>query len=211
MLDRCRSKRSKINRSSGASHAKRPELQGAVVHVTMKLRPGLPSLRTPRAYRRIERAIRQASDRHGVRMVEFSVMSNHLHFIVEPGSRRDLSRGMQGLAIRLAKALNAHWRRHGKVFLERYFARALTKVTQVRRLFRYVLNNARKHGVPIPKGQVDPYSSARWFPGWAESIKRPNRSSLVAMPECFETAHWRMGGPLCVDEVPGPVHFLPAR
>jgi len=177
----------------------------------MKLRPGLPSLRTPRAYRRIERAIRQASDRHGVRIVEYSVMSNHLHFIVEPGSKRDLSRGMQGLAIRLAKALNAHWRRHGKVFLERYFARALTKVTQVRRLLRYVLNNARKHGVPIPAGQADPYSSARWFAGWAEDVKRPNRSSPVAMPGCFETAHWRMGGPSSVDEVPGPIHFFPVR
>jgi len=111
----------------------------------------------------------------------------------------------------LAKALNAGWRRHGKVFLERYFARAPTRIHQVRRLFRYVLNNARKHGVPIPRNQADPYSSARWFPGWAEDVKRPNRRSPVAMPQWYETTHWSVGGPLSVNEMPGPVHFFPAR
>ena len=43
----------------------------------------------------------------GLRIVQFSVQGNHLHLIVEADSSTALSRGMQGLCIRLAKALKA--------------------------------------------------------------------------------------------------------
>ena len=106
-------------KSSGVPHARRPGLMGPA-HVTLKLRRGLPKLRTPRCYRVLERAFRAGMEKKGFLLCQFSVQDDHLHLIVEANSSWDLTRGMQGLVIRIAKALNRHWRdRHGPVFAER--------------------------------------------------------------------------------------------
>ena len=79
-------------------------------------------------------------------MVHFSVQRDHLHLLVEADDRRALGRGMQGLAIRVAKAVNHRLGRHGKVFGDRYYARALRTPRETRLALRYVLSNLRKHG-----------------------------------------------------------------
>jgi hypothetical protein len=80
---------------------------------------------------------------------------------------------VQGLAIRLAKALNKLWQRRGTVFLERCHARLAEGISAIRRVLVYVLNNARKHGVRLPRGVPDPYSSGPWFPYWRAHPDRP--------------------------------------
>jgi len=176
------------------------------VHVTLRIARGLPSLRTPRAYRVLERAFR-ACRRAGFSLFQFSVQQDHLHLIVEANCSRDLSRGMQGLAIRVAKALNRHWHgRKGSVFAERFFARALRRPMQVWRAVRYVLNNGRKHGV-WSGNQPDPYSSGRWFTGWSDQVKRPLRSSPVAKARDYLTYSWERMGPIGITEMPGTPTF----
>jgi hypothetical protein len=108
--------------------------------------------------------------RSGIRLVHYSVQGNHLHLIVEAPDRA-LSRGMQGLAIRLARKLNGVMGRKGKVFTDRYHARILRSPVDVRRTILYVLNNHRKHrrewGQPdLPRWWLDPCSSALAFVGW---------------------------------------------
>ncbi len=174
----------------------------------MRLRRGLPSLRTPRAYRVLERAFRAGKVLGKFSLFQFSVQREHLHLIVEANNGRALSRGMQGLAIRVAKALNRHWHgRHGSVFAERYFARALERPKQVWRAIRYVLNNARKHGAWCPAGQPDPFSSGRWFNRFYENehVRRPLRSSPVARARFYETIALCLG--FSVDHVPGVWRF----
>jgi REP element-mobilizing transposase RayT len=76
------------------------------------------------------------------RVTHFSIQGDHLHLVVEAGSKRSLSRGMQGLKIRMAKRLNrALGRPTGTIFGDRYHARALTTPTSVRVAIRYVLKN----------------------------------------------------------------------
>jgi hypothetical protein len=100
-------------------------------------------------------------------------MRNHLHLGIEVRSTAELSRGVQGLAIRLAKALNKLWQRRGTVFLERFHARMAEGISAIRRVLVYVLNNARKHGVRLPRGVPDPYSSGPWVPYWRAQPGRP--------------------------------------
>jgi hypothetical protein len=110
-----------------------------------------------------------------------------LHLLVEASDRRALSRGMQGLSIRVARATNGELGRKGRVFADRYHARALTTPRAVRFALRYVLLNVHKHegrGAraderrrvradegravrAVPFGFVDPCSSAPWFGGFA--------------------------------------------
>src|SRR5262249_17406112 len=122
--ERNRMKTDRVRRSR-VPHSTRPELKGAA-HVVLRIRRGLPGLRTPRAYRVLERAFRRGKSKDGFRLIEYSVQHDHLHLIVEADHREQLARGMQGLMIRIAKGLNRFWhRRVGHVFADRYFALAM--------------------------------------------------------------------------------------
>ena len=50
-------------------------------------------------------AIRLSNERGIIGVTDFSILSNHLHLIVEALDRKTLSRGMQGVKIRIAKAI----------------------------------------------------------------------------------------------------------
>jgi len=155
-------------------------------------------MRTPRAYRFLERAFRAGKERNGMHLIEYTVLSNHVHLIVEVKNGAQLSRGMQGLNIRLAKALNKHWYRKGKVFADRYFAVVVRGAQQAMKTLQYVLNNARKHGIRLPAGTPGPFSSAKWFRRWSEPHRKPLRS-----PPVMEAWSWEPWMRINFNEVPG--------
>jgi REP element-mobilizing transposase RayT len=162
------------------------------IHVVQRIRRGLPTLRTPRTYRALERAFRAGKQREGFRLVHYSVQHDHLHLVVDADDKRTLATGMQGLAIRIAKALNRRWNRRGKgaVFADRYFAKLMTSFRQIKRTLAYVLNNGRKHGAWTVRGRPDPFSSAPWKTsyGLAPDYCRPLRSAPLALPRSFDLA-----------------------
>ena len=167
---------------AGVSHLRRPALSHHhPVHVTLRVQSGLPSLRVGQLFARVQKALAAGQDRFGFRLVHFSVQSNHLHLIAEAANRRSLSRGLQGLNIRLARAINSELQRRGRVFADRYRARALQTPRAVHFALRYVLLNARKHQrsprssreateAELPTGFVDSCSSAPWFEGFQRPI-----------------------------------------
>ena len=154
---------------AGVSHRPRPAHPPRhPVHVTVRLRAGLPSLRREAARAGIERAFSAGAERFGFRLTHYSIQSNHLHLLAEASDRRALSRGMQGLLVRVARALNRLWARGGSVFSDRYHARQLRTPREVRAALLYVLNNARHHGLRVIG--VDAWSSGPWFDGWTRKL-----------------------------------------
>src|SRR5881396_2560442 len=112
-----------------------------------------------------------------------------------------LGRGMQGLGIRLAKAINRRLGRRGCVWAERYHGRALRTPREVRNGLVYVLLNGRKHGA-IRRG-IDPCSSGAWFGGWREGVEPSREPAPVARPRTWLlSVGWRRSGPIGVDEAP---------
>ncbi len=100
-------------------HVTRPKIDPRYpVQVTIRARPGLPSLRSPRLFGAIQRAIARASV-DGFRVIHFSIQQDHGHFIVEGDKPRRARGGMHGLAIRLALAVNRVLGRKGKVVGDR--------------------------------------------------------------------------------------------
>ena len=93
-----------------------------------------------------------------MRLIEFSVQGNQLHLIVEADGNESLSRGMQGLCIRIAKSLNALMRRIGPVFADHYHSRLLATPAELVNAIAYVLGNHLRHFGG--KAGVDRYSSA---------------------------------------------------
>ena len=70
----------------------------------------------------------------------------------------------------LRKAINRASHHRGRVWTDRYHARALRTPREVRTALVYVLQNFRKH-LRAP-AVVDPCSSGPWFDGWARAIAR---------------------------------------
>ncbi|HEY2748081.1 MAG TPA: transposase, partial [Polyangia bacterium] len=126
-------------------HRTRPALKARFpVHVTWRMRDGV-WLRTRRCFGALARAFWGGADRFGFRLVHYSVQGNHVHLLVEAEDERSLSRGMNGLGVRVAKRLNRVMRRSGKVLDDRYHGHILRTPTEVRRARHYVLQNAVRY------------------------------------------------------------------
>src|SRR3954447_10489475 len=124
-------------------HAKRPPLKARFpVHVTWRMRPGVWNLRTRRCFSELSRAFWGGANRFGFRLVHYSVQGNHVHLLVEADDERALSRGMNGLGVRIAKALNRVMRRHGGVLDDRYHGHILRTPAEAKRARDYLLQNA---------------------------------------------------------------------
>ncbi|TMA24920.1 MAG: hypothetical protein E6J78_19115 [Deltaproteobacteria bacterium] len=177
------------------------------VHVTLRVGDHVWNLRSGRSYRRLKDCLAAAAGRFGLRVIAFSIQGNHLHFIVEANDTGALSRGMQGLCIRIARTLNAMMRRSGRVFADHYHSRLLRSPSETVGAIAYVLGNHRHHHGD--RG-VDRYSSAAlddaerakllsrpvgWLlrVGWRRAkwdVRRPSvakkeRSALSAVAACF--------------------------
>jgi REP element-mobilizing transposase RayT len=153
---------------AGVSHDRRPELGGRhPVHVTLRMAPPVWNLRSRRAFRVVGAALGAAAERFGLHICAFSVQGNHVHLVAEAADRRALSRGMQGLGVRLAKGMNRLMGRRGRVLGDRFHARALRTPAETRRALAYVMGNRARH-------------QARWA--------RPGSARWAAPPDPFSSA-----------------------
>jgi REP element-mobilizing transposase RayT len=179
------------------------------VHVTLKVLPGVRNLRRGDCFRVLRKCFTLGKDKNGFRLVHFTVQSNHLHLICEAPDKRALARGMQGLAIRIARRLNSKLSRRGRLFAERYHARALKTPAEVRNALVYVLNNTRRHarGKIEARDWVDGCSSAAWFDGWRGRLREPwmqaeGEAPVVPAATWLLGRGWRRRGLLGFDEAP---------
>ena len=176
-----------------------PHVSRCPAHVTLRAISGLQSFRGL-LYAPIHRALVAASTPR-FRVFQFSVQADHLHLLVEADGPTAFERGVRGLAVRVAKAVNRAIGRRGRVWADRYHARMLQKPREVRNALVYVLNNWRKH-VPGARG-LDPRSSATWFTGWSSPTKpRAESSPVVAARTWLARVGWRVWGCISIDECP---------
>ncbi|MBP9204699.1 MAG: transposase [Kofleriaceae bacterium] len=168
-----------LQHRNSVKRCRRPRFARTTVHhVSLRTVDTLPRLRTRAGLEVLERALTGARDHTrvtGFRVLHYALEGNHLHLIVEADDDTALSRGMKGLAIRLARGWNKAFARRGRVFADRYHARPVTSPTQMRNTLRYVLFNHVSHSIrdwQANRGQLrqrlrffepDRWSSGRWF------------------------------------------------
>jgi hypothetical protein len=119
--------------------------------------------------------------------------------IVEAFDSKSLARGVQGLAIRLARHVNAMIGIRGQFWGERFHSRELAWPRAVRNAIVYVLMNAKKHGYRF---EVDPCSSAPWFDGFVTHAPRDGPSPTRASDTWLGATGWRKRGLVRLDERP---------
>jgi REP element-mobilizing transposase RayT len=173
------------------------------LHMTLRARTGLPSLRAPRLFEAICESIRQAS-RAEFRVVHFSVQGDHLHLLVEAQDETALSSGARGLSIRAARAINRALGRSGPVWGDRYHARALKTPRETRNAVVYVLMNFKKHR-PADRRPIDPCSSAPWFDGFRQTPPPADSPPPTWRPRTWlASTGWRRHGLIAWGESPKP-------
>ena len=184
------------------------------VHVTLRVRPGVPSLRGGALVHEWRRSLAEASERGDFRVNHYSLQGDHAHLIVEAHGKEALANGMKSIGARLARAVNRVGQRSGPVLDGRYHHRSLRSPREVRRALAYVLLNARRHlaksrGVTrSATAHLDGASSARWFDGWRPEVANRIRVSSVtpevARPRTWLLrVGWRRHGLVDPGEVPG--------
>lgn len=183
-------------------HERRPTHDSRCpAHVTLRTTLDVPSLRSSGTFDVLRNAL-TASSRSGLRVLHFSAQRDHVHLLVEADSHRQLTRGLQGLAIRAAKAINRALERRGKVWADRYHARLLRTPREVRHALVYVLQNFRKH-LAGARGW-DACSSALWFDGWRTAVRTPEHAAkpVATARTWLVRVGWRRWG--LVDMREGP-------
>ena len=156
----------------------------------------------------LRRALQAGASRSGFRLIEFSIQFDHVHLIAEAEHKVALAKGMQGLSVRVARALNKLWGRKGKVLADRYHSRALKSPPEVRRALLYTLNNGRHHGAHFRPNVPDPCSSGTTFAGWLEEkyvrpIIATVTSPLVKARSWLLREGWKRDGLLPINAIPG--------
>lgn len=151
-------------------------------------------------------AMQRGCDRFGFRLTQFSIQTNHAHLLCEAKDKDVLSKGLRGLVIRMAKALNRTLKRAGAVWADRYHARILRTPREVRSAVSYVLGNWRHHGGDrYPRLSIDPCTSAAWFEGYRERLLPPSAGApppVAAARSWLLTRGWRVHGLLSVADGP---------
>lgn len=88
------------------AHVTRPRLgKKTPVHVTLRMKAGLPSLRSQVVRKMFERIVEQTR-REDFHVPVYDLQSDHVHVISEPDDREALSAGMRRVVIRFALRLN---------------------------------------------------------------------------------------------------------
>src|SRR5215470_15984824 len=165
-------------------HRERGSVPGdCPVHVTLRVKANLPSLRNAKLVHEWRRSLAEASERGSFRVAHYSLHGDHAHLIVEAHGKHALACGMKSVGARLARAVNRTVGRSGPVLDGRYHHRSLRSPREVRRALAYVLLNARRHltkrrSAAGDPPRLDPASSARWFDGWRPEVasRIPHRS-----------------------------------
>ncbi len=167
------------NPNSGVPHIKRPSVQEKYpMHVTVRLSDGVVGLRSKEAFRIFQNAVK-ASRGFGLRVLQYAVLGNHFHLLVEAPDSQSLTRAMKCLNVRLALGLKRLKSLSRPTLKHRFDLKILKTPTQVRNALIYVLANACKH---FKRRQVfDKFSSYGVFKE-VQSLKRARPDLDWKMP-----------------------------
>ena len=106
----------------------------------------------------------------GLRVIHFSLQSNHIHMIVECRDNSTLAKGMKSLGCSLGKVIRRYCGGSGPVFKGRFHLHVLKSPREMKNGLAYVLLNQSKHEGLIP--YRDRFSSARYFYEWKKLLGR---------------------------------------
>ena len=147
------------NRTGQSTHKKRPTIDGKKpLHITLKC---TPNLQKPKILNKMKEACKRTQD-FEMNVLQFSILCDHIHMIVEAKSNDAVTRGIKSLTNKLAK-------KFGTKFKGRYHMRIITSPRQMKNTYKYVMLNYAKHA-DLP-AHIDGFSTGDTFTHWSKLTK----------------------------------------
>lgn len=178
------------NQSGQVNHMKRDKVEAKFpMHLTLKMKPGLKSLRSPKMTLAFKESLSKAKAK-GLRVIHFALESNHAHLFTEANDNGTLRSGMASLGSSFGKAVRKINDGKGSVFDGRYHVRVLKTPRETKHAMAYVLLNHSKHQKTF--AYQDEKSSAFHFGEWRTLLGEGYRNTKTrALPECLsEPKSW---------------------
>jgi len=158
-------------------------------HVTQRGNRGEPVFFSDADRLSYLRLLGDYSRRHGVDLLAYCLMTNHVHLVVVPREEDSLHRALRPLHMRHAQRINRHRDWKGHLWQGRYFSSALDE-SYLRSAIRYVERNPVRAGM-VSAAQAYPWSSAPSHCGLRDdpllSIDSPCRAVLA---DIIDWAGW---------------------
>ncbi len=129
--------------NAGPTHTPRPSFSHSAVYVTLKADT---NLRSRRCFQALVDAFAAAKARKGAQLCFFSVEGATLHLVIEADNADALGTWMQGLGVRMARALNKALGRSGSIFVERYRGTVLQAAADAQRAMAAIVEHAAGEG-----------------------------------------------------------------
>jgi putative transposase len=116
----------------------------ATYHVTSQIDHGAMALAGAEVKNMFLDFIEKAKKKFGFKLWNFTVMDNHIHFLIKPGKSGSLSKIMQWLKCNFAKKWNKEHNTKGHVWGERFFSRIIRDEQDFTRTSGYIDENPVK-------------------------------------------------------------------
>ena len=148
--------------SSGVSHRKRERVSSKTpLHINFKYKV---QIKNKTCLKILKRAITNARSL-GLRVIHFSLQTNHIHLILESQDNETMTKGMRSLTVTLAKGVGK-----GKIQLGRYHLHVLKSLRETKNAVNYVLFNEQKHS-QRKVSRIDGFSSLLSHPQALQLIR----------------------------------------
>jgi putative transposase len=90
---------------------------------------------------------KRAKGKYDFELRNFTVMDNHIHFLIKPLKDSNLSRIMQWILSVFAIYYNSEKKLSGHVWKSRFFSKIIDDIHQLLTTFKYISNNPVKSGM----------------------------------------------------------------
>ncbi len=158
---------------------------GAKYHVTAKINRGEFALKSPEVKELFLYTVRRARKKYSFELRSFTLMDNHIHFLIKPGKNESLSRIMQWILGVFARAFNKYFKLKGHVWYDRFKSIVIESFEQLIATFRYIINNPVKAGI-VENPEEYPFGSL-WFIRHKQFdlVEPPKQYLITVFPEFF--------------------------
>ncbi|MDR3302101.1 MAG: transposase [Spirochaetaceae bacterium] len=119
-------------------------LEGAIYHVTSQIDHGAMALSGDEVKQMFLDFVEKAKTKFGFELWNFTVMDNHIHFLIKPDKDVSLSKIMQWIKCNFAKKWNKAHDTKGHLWGERFHSRIIKDENDFERTSKYIDENPVK-------------------------------------------------------------------
>lgn len=116
----------------------------AKYHVTAKVNRGEFILKDSKFKELFLEVVKRAKKKYEFQIENFCVMDNHIHFIIHPEEKENLSRIMQWILSVFARYYNKIMKLKGHVWYDRFKSKIISDIKQLIAVFNYIKENPVK-------------------------------------------------------------------